>query len=186
MKAPKESAKQASQSTVRLKSQMTFRHDLFCLETSEMKRNMAWSKKMKAIIEVFDHKHMFHTFDSDGRRQANCTPALGHFHQMNIVKRGANGDVDSYEAGPAVRYVLERDEDTNEYKKVIRPVDKVEAHTHEVEYRVSEEMQTRKYNETALLAQSQFLAKETGGLTPEEQRAIKSTEREKTAKNSEV
>lgn len=157
------------------KDNLTFDHDLYRLETTEMVRNMSWNKK--PMWENFDHKHFFHTFDSEGRKQTKSTAALGHFHPM-ILEQSAEG-VPVVKCGPAMKEVLMRDEDTGEYKKTAIELKGREAHVHPVNYLHSERLKTRKVNDQAAVAISNVLAHQTPNLTPEERKAIKETGREK-------
>lgn len=153
------------------KDKVTFDHDLYRLENETMVRNMAWSKKMKAIWEPFEHKHFFHTHDSDGRKQTRCVAALGHFHPMQVIDNGP-GNAPTIICGPAHKEMLKLNED-GEYKKVAVPLEGREGHTHRVSYVASERLQTRKLNSEAVLTQSKILAQQTPTFTDEEHKAIR-------------
>lgn len=149
-----------------------FNHDLFRLNTAAFKRNMAWSKKMKPIWEEIDHKHFFHTFDSDGRKLTRSNSTAGHFHEVEVIDNG-DGNVPTVKAGPAMEEKLSLDEDTGTYKKKAYPLTGNAAHTHKMEWVASDRMKTRKSNGEAATLQSTLLQRETPQLSQEEKANLK-------------
>ena len=63
------------------KSNQEFRHDLFKLELSRMKKNMSY-KENRPIIEEIEHCHFFHSITNKGTRNDFCQPVGGHFHKV--------------------------------------------------------------------------------------------------------
>lgn len=130
------------------KDQQGFRHDLFKLKDEKLLKNQSF-KKGQVKLESFSHTHFFHTYDSNGRQQQYSTSVGGHFHEVKW-KVDANGELVA-ECGPALRNVYHKR--GGRQKKFIEPVkwynensDSAEgewvkdSHTHEVEYRWSEEL----------------------------------------------
>ncbi len=156
------------------KGQIEFDHDLYCCEMAEMSRNVAWSSKMKPIWEAHDHKHYFHTFDSDGREQTRCASALGHFHPMILTDNGP-GKLKTVVCGPASKEVMAVVDGV--YEKQIVELRGKEQHSHPVRYVTSERLTTRKANSEAMLAQSRMIDKETVNFTSEERKSIKAIDR---------
>ena len=155
------------------KDKFTFVHDLFRLKTATLMRNMAWSSKMKAIWEPMDHKHFFHTYDSDGRPQTNSTAALGHFHECEMYEEAGKVKL---KVGPAKKEVLEIFEGSP--RKVTVKLKEREAHTHEGEYITSENLQTRRLNNEAIKLQDHLESKANPQLEGEEKKSIRDVARD--------
>lgn len=178
MKKEAKAATAAPKQSRQYKDDITFDHDLYRLDNTELIRNIAWSKKQKPMYEPFDHKHFFHTFDSDGRKQTRCVAALGHFHEMTVVDNGPDSPP-TVTCGPAMREVLMRDSDDGVYKKMAVQLEGREAHKHTVSYVASERLRTRKSNAQAAKMLANVTAHQTPALSAEERSTIKETGREK-------
>jgi hypothetical protein len=155
------------------KDKFSFVHDLFRLKTATMTKNMAWSKKMAAIWEPFQHKHFFHSYDSDGRAQTRSTSALGHFHECEMIE--VNG-TPTLKVGPAKKEVIEIFEGLP--RKVAVVLEGREGHTHEGEYVTSENLQTRRLNNEAIKLQDHLASKANPALEGEEKKSIRDVARE--------
>lgn len=133
----------------RLKGERTIFHDLFRLEEKEVLKDIGWDAPK---MEKFNHKHFFHTVDSDGKEQVYCTPSLGHTHEVKIVGQDESGEP-IVEVGPAIVVIK---------KKGIKQAHayRYDKHTHDATYLYSEELKVRKYNEEALAKISQMKAHE--------------------------
>lgn len=125
------------------KNEQTFRHDLFRLREANLKANKSW-KYGVVQLEEFPHVHFFHSFDSAGRPQQYSTPSAGHFHEIKWhVDEDGNFKAT---CGPAKQYKYVKRGGTQ--KKIMSDVawhdDErgtiVDNHTHDVEYRWSEEL----------------------------------------------
>jgi hypothetical protein len=157
------------------KDKMTFDHDLYCLENAELVRNISWNPK-SPLWEPFDHKHFFHSYDSDGKKQTRSVPALGHFHPMIEEKTSADG-LPTMRCGPAMKEVMMLD-DNGQYKKTAVELPKREQHVHVVTYRSSEKLTTRKMNNVALQAQNEIANKQAQAFTSDERSALKEPTRD--------
>jgi hypothetical protein len=152
------------------KDATSFDHDLFELMDTNMMRNdepTGWEPIWKAI----EHSHFFHTFDSDGRKQIKSVAASGHYHPMEVIDQGP-GNVPLVKCGPAMKDVMKKDA-RGQWKKVSAPVQGEMQHSHEVQWRSSLSMKTRKVNQEAVVAQSSIISKQTANMTSEERSAIR-------------
>lgn len=134
----------ASQPNLRVKGTEGFRHDLFKLKPAEMLKNQSF-KKGRVQIEKVEHTHFFHTFDSNGKAQEFSTPTGGHFHEISW-EVDDSGDLQA-KCGPAMQYVYKKlagrqrkkiaeiKWNDEEMERIV-----VDDHTHECEYRWSEEL----------------------------------------------
>lgn len=154
------------------KDALEFDHDLFELETAEVQKNMSWNKVKN--WEKFPHKHFFHTFDSDGRKQTRSTAALGHWHKMEVVEQG-EGEPPMVTCGPAFIEKMIADEDGVYRKTAIELVGK-EAHTHGVNYRYSDKLKARKPNSESLKVINKVIQNQNPALAPEEAKQLKNSE----------
>lgn len=136
-----------------------FDHDLFKLSVATMKKNVSWNES--PMIEQFEHCHMFHTVDSNGRKQSVCTPVGGHFHEITVHK--AESGVPVLEIGPPRKWVQKKRH--GKFIKVMAPVvlDKEDGitdnHTHEYVYLGSEKIKARATNTEFAKFESQVKAK---------------------------
>lgn len=116
-------------------------HDLFKLVVAKMRRNISWSGGTAPEDYVFlDHCHMFHTFDSSGRKQTRSTKTGGHFHEVTITKTSGV---------PRVTISGPKTEIRKRVNGRVRPmvIDLADDdHTHDAEYIRSERIQIRSSN----------------------------------------
>lgn len=106
--------------------------DTFKLKIATMLKNMAWAKDAYDVVKL-EHVHIFHTFDSDGKKQSFCTPVGGHTHEI-ITKEVKNGVTEIISVGPPVRIVSKmiKGRKTKTTERVGEDID--DDHTHEIEY----------------------------------------------------
>lgn len=124
-------------------------HDLFKLVVAKMRRNISWSGGTAPEDYVFlDHCHMFHTFDSSGRKQTRSTKTGGHFHEVTIVKTGGVPRVTI--SGPKTE--IKKRVNGRVRPQVIDLSD--DDHTHEAEYIRSERIKIRSSNVEAAKVES--------------------------------
>lgn len=98
-------------------------HDLFKLELSHMKKNLAFQGD--PIWEAVEHVHFFRTIDSMGRKLTVTNAVGNHFHQVKVIE---NGDgVPTIEVSPPMRNVKKGKQ------IVVAPVE-YDTHTHPVRY----------------------------------------------------
>lgn len=152
------------------KSEYTFEHDLYVLDVQDVVKNVEWNPDAKPMYEAFPHKHMFHSYDSDGRQQTRCNAAVGHFHEIELVSQG-EGKPPLAKCGPAVKEVMKKQGNT--YKKIIQELQGREAHTHKVIYKNSERLRSRQTNPEAIKLQSQIITKQSANMTAEERAATR-------------
>ena len=127
-----------------LKGEQTIHHDLFRLESSVTKKNIAYGEQ--PIWEPLEHKHFFHSINSDGKPQDRCAPSAGHFHYVTVEEK--NGELIAKCSEPM---------SMKTYKKNGRMVREAvpyqnDSHTHSVTYLQSEEVKQRVFSEDALQA----------------------------------
>ena len=128
-------------------------HDLFCLEETETIKDVGWNPQ-RPLIEKFNHKHFYHTVDSDGKKQTHCTPSLGHTHEVKVVGTEEDGSP-KIEIGPAVVVMKKKmgGKQSLPYK--------FDNHTHESRYMYSEKLSVRKYSDEALASISKVKQQDT-------------------------
>lgn len=129
-------------------------HDLFKLSPAKMRKNVSYIAD-DPIFELFDHSHIYHTIDSNGRKLDTSAPVGGHFHFVKVTANGS--DVPSVEVSQAMQWSMKKI-GKNKFEKVAVPVDH-DSHTHNVEYLGSEKIQMRKPNVEAAKAQAALEAK---------------------------
>lgn len=117
------------------KGEHEFYHDLFKLEVANFQKNLSWNPKKPNLIPM-EHCHIFHSYDSDGKKQTRCNAIGGHTHEVRIFPNEA-GDLVG-ECSPAI----------GGYS--------TDEHTHEVVYQDSQKMKARKMNAEAVKVFSSF------------------------------
>jgi hypothetical protein len=125
-------------------------HDLFKLKVALMTKNVSFTDRPELV--EFEHCHIFHTYDSNGKKQDTCSAVGGHFHPI-VVRQGKDG-VPVIEVGPPRKWVLKRIRGRNQ--RVMAPIDLgdtdkngnplFDEHTHEVDYLGSERITLRQSN----------------------------------------
>jgi len=141
----------------RFKRHNSVMHDLYKLEAAPMLKNMAMdppSSDVQIAPEFIrlEHCHIYHTVDSKGQPQSNCSPIGGHFHVIEVVTPGDGDNPPVLRcSGPkkmarhpvtkkAIMVPYERehfDANGNPY---------TDDHTHKITYISSEEFKPRKVN----------------------------------------
>lgn len=137
-KAPPVSAESAA--TRIYKNTQEIDHDLFKLLPSEMKKNVSFTEHPR--YEFFQHSHIFHTVDSNGRVQDTCNSVGGHHHAIVVTKNGDGVPVISA-SGP-MKFVMKKDKYGRARRAAVPMLD--DDHTHEVEYLGSEKIKLRQAN----------------------------------------
>lgn len=123
------------------KGTQTVDHDLYKLKVATMKKDIGWNPKKPDMVAI-EHVHIFHTIDSNGKRQTACGQVGGHHHDVEVI-HGAEGHAPTIKvSGPRI-YI--RNEDG---MKVSVPLNRPgirngDYHTHEVEYLNSEKIKIR-------------------------------------------
>ena len=120
------------------KGEGTVHHDLFRLENAQTQKNISFHKS--PIWEPIEHKHFFHTVDSDGKPQNRCSPTAGHFHYVEVEEK--DGELVATCSRPMKMAIVNGKREAVEYTN--------DNHTHDVTYLQSEEVKKRVYNEDAL------------------------------------
>ena len=87
---------------ITMKGERVFQHHLFLSDVAKCKKNTSYEPDQPMLVDM-EHKHVFHTIDSKGRKQLISSHALGHFHQMSW---GMDSEGNLYaKSGPALRKV---------------------------------------------------------------------------------
>lgn len=128
-----------------------FDHDLFKLLPAKLVRNNGYDDENPILVEI-EHSHIFHTVDSNGKKQDACCPIGGHFHMVKIV--GEKEGVPVLEISAPKKWVMKKVPGRG--PKPVRVAADVfiggeqDEHIHEYEYRGSERLKPRKTNMDAL------------------------------------
>lgn len=123
-------------------------HDCYKLAPAPLLRNVSFSDIPD--IQKFEHSHIFHTIDSDGRKQENCSAIGGHFHRMKVTHVPGGAPVVECVTGP-MREVRRRVK--GQFVKVVEPVPGEDDHRHDVVYLHSEKISLRSVNVEAVRVQ---------------------------------
>jgi uncharacterized protein YodC (DUF2158 family) len=113
-------------------------HDLFKLLPALMKKDVSFNPE-KPIYEYFEHAHIFHTVDSNGKALDKCNDVGGHFHTVEVVN-GKNG-VPTLKVSVAMKVVRLKKGGPRVAVEV-----RDDNHTHAVKYLGSEKIELRKTN----------------------------------------
>ncbi len=128
-------------------------HDLYKLQVATMAKDVGFSKADPKYIQ-FEHTHIYHNVDSNGKPQETCAPVGGHFHFMTLE---SNGDgVPTVICGPPVEFVWQKKRGSKRPIRVAVPYDSNDTHVHGVEYIDSEELQPRKLSSEFVKYQAQL------------------------------
>ena len=149
---------QAEESQSRVyKNSQNIDHDLFKLQVSFMKKNVAGDHQEPNYQDV-EHTHFFHTVDSLGIPQEYCTPIGGHFHQMTVIP-GAEGKTPKVIAGPPLKWVSQK-----RNKRTIRVAVELneDHHTHPIAYVESQPIKLAQVSTEFMKYQAQMDAKKPG------------------------
>lgn len=138
-------------------------HDLFKLSTEKMLKNVSYTEAPQ--IESFDHNHVFHTVDSNGRKMLVCSAVGGHVHECTVEQRGG---VPVVVVGPPRKWVMNkrRGKKVRELAPVMLEKDgdngepTYDKHIHKVEYLGSERIKIREANVEFAKFESQIRAKQ--------------------------
>lgn len=116
--------------------------DTFKLEPARMQKNVGYNERI--MIKDFEHCHIYHTYDSSGKRLKGTNQVGGHYHEIKIRVDEETGNLIG-ECSPPMQ---------NKRSERIYSNDQ---HTHEVTYIKSEKIKTRKMNPAAAQAHANFL-----------------------------
>lgn len=147
-----------------MKGEAEIYHDLFKLSPSTMLRDVGYTGSPNLI--PLEHCHIFHTVDSNGRKQEACSPVGGHFHFIKII--GEKDGVPQLEISKPKKWVMKRVKGMKKPKRVAVDVVFGEAfdgehqdsddHSHEYEYIRSEKIKLRVPNIEAIKLEGQIQA----------------------------
>lgn len=128
---------------IKLKSEQSFRHDLYKLKIGTSKKNISWQKHQPNLVDV-EHTHFYHSVNMRGEPNKNSIEISGHFHEVSTTVM-PNGDMTA-SCGPPMKKVL-KETPNGKILTMIEPVKYVDAntgktiydqHLHEIEYIGSE------------------------------------------------
>lgn len=162
---------QSADPQIKWKHELTFRHDLYKLKVAVGKRNNSWQTGVLRIDDI-EHCHVFHSHDSKGHPNQYSSATMGHFHEVTVEVDPVTGEMKG-KCGPALKMNKTRLKSgavrkgavpvawADEQRQDNTPF--VDGHTHEVEYRGSEQISVnaRKANAKAALAMSLMQPKPT-------------------------
>lgn len=147
----KEAAKKAAASPAKA-VERTFQktrsivHDLFKLKLANARKNVAY-KENTLEMQNIEHVHFFHTIDSHGFEQKVSQPVAGHMHEVKIEIE--NGKIVKTFVGVAKKETDRKVGNGAIVKQLSsiafgvdhRGEEQFDAHTHEIEYIKSEEIE---------------------------------------------
>ncbi len=137
-------------------------HDLFKLESATMKKNVSYTDVPD--YEKIEHVHMFHTVDSNGRKQDASTAVGGHFHLVTVIDQ-ANG-VPTLDVSGPMKHVMKRVK--GKKTRVAIPLtdedEDGDTHTHAVTYLKSEKIKRREANAAFASYEAEIAAKQNPSL----------------------
>lgn len=114
-------------------------HDLFKLSMAEMRKNVSYTDRPD--WQKFEHCHIFHTVDSNGKPQEACSAVGGHFHLVKVINEP--GKVPALEISGPKRHMNVKREGV--LTKIVADVEG-DTHTHDYMYIRSERIALRKTN----------------------------------------
>jgi len=133
-----------------MKGNREFRHDLYKLLISKVKKNYSYKIGDPNIWDV-EHCHFYHNKDSKGKEQEYCQPIAGHFHKIDVWVE-EDGSIKA-KCGPPMQKVRIKIR-PGKYKKVIQGISFEndhgdmspipDNHTHDVVYVESEVLSDKK------------------------------------------
>jgi hypothetical protein len=137
-------------------TQKTIHHDLYKLNVAQFQKNLNSMPGDVPDYRGVEHCHFFHTVDSNGRAQANCSSIAGHFHVMKITSNPAGGPPLAECISGPMKMARVRDKKTGKWvKKPIPFTDpEIDSHRHEVVYLKSDDIYLRTHNIEAAKVQS--------------------------------
>lgn len=137
-----------NQAKIVWKDQRSFRHDLFKLKVATMKKNFSWKPK-EPMIELAEHVHFFHSHNSQGKTQTNCTAVGGHYHEVTVDVL-PNGELKATCSPPlctkehVLRSGVRKSVEAVQWFDEKSGKNIVDNHTHEIEYCFSEQISPEK------------------------------------------
>lgn len=138
-------------------------HDLFVLEESEVVKDHGYNPERPVIIK-HKHKHIFHSIDSNGKKQEYCTPSLGHTHK--VIEQGIDENGHPYvKFGPPIVRVKRKGKRVDYAYRYEGEGKNFESHNHEVTYKYSEKLVPRKPNPDAMKMLNEMTKEEKNNLT---------------------
>lgn len=132
----------------RNRNEKIFVHDLFISDVAKALKNGTYKKNQLLPVYV-EHKHVFHSHTSKGKKLDKCGSSQGHFHYCTM-KMGKDGKL-LVESGPAMREYTETLDDGRSFVRVEEVSYKSisskgslenvqDKHTHEFLYEGSEDL----------------------------------------------
>lgn len=138
------------------KDSREFDHDLYKLENDIINLNASpFDEEGDWVDDRREHKHFYHTHDSDGKKHTHCAMSVGHSHE--ILWEEVNGEMVP-KCGPAV--TQKRIKKGRNVVKEWRPIRERSQHTHDVAYMFSEKIKPRKMNQEAAMAMNAKIQEE--------------------------
>lgn len=137
----------------KMKGELDVYHDLFKLEVERVGKNIAVPGSQPLLVGI-DHCHYYHSVNSRGKKQADCTPIAGHTHKVTYHKDD-NGDLVGECSGPYSRQLIKLANGTRAER--VMPT-KGDNHTHKVTYQNSSVFKMKDINPDAVKHASYYLS----------------------------
>lgn len=116
--------------------------DTFKAEPAPMHKNVGYNEKL--IVEKFEHCHIYHTYDSNGRPLKGTNQVGGHYHEISVYVDEQTGELKAKCSPPL--------QNKNSEKIIAQ-----DQHTHQMSYIKSEKVEVRQMNALAAQYSSNFL-----------------------------
>lgn len=129
-----------------LNKSVEFISDTFKLSSATMLKNIGVDGRSKMIVPI-EHCHIFHTYDSMGKKMIHCGHVGGHSHEITITT-DKNGNFVTKCSGPI---------QNNGSEKILAE----DKHIHQVEYIKSETLKPIKLHADAQRYISQYMREPT-------------------------
>jgi len=114
--------------------------DTFKLDPAVMQKNVSWTLKEQLV--PIEHCHIYHTYDSNGKKLDECNAVGGHKHTLNVEVINGQFQVS---CSPPIQSAKSE------------TISKIDDHVHAVRYLKSEQLQMRKANmEAAQVATAMY------------------------------
>lgn len=138
---------------VRNRHDAAFRHDIFVSDSQAGIRNVSFVHLKPELIKI-EHKHIYHSHNSNGKKQSRTGSAIGHWHDVTHYEDPRTGEIIA-KCGPPMHEVvfisasgatIRRIEQVGFEREILVGKDagssemQIDDHTHKMEYLGSEEL----------------------------------------------
>lgn len=142
-------------------------HHLFKLKVADMQIQNLVPKvpdpEPRDLIAT-EHCHFYHNVDSDGRDQVYSTPTGGHFHKVDLVVND-KGEICAAKCSSGPMQFIRKKKGRRSVKVCVS-INAYDHHTHEIEYRGSDKIKTRRVSDEVANAVGNMVAAEAQQTAP--------------------